>query len=244
MSRFHRNIFSVIILIVICLAAFFVAIKDKVPAHMFSFIDIGTYKMPDSYIEVNASTAVGQSFRSHFDNLFMMSVFIPKQDLNRKGELYFHLKGSKDEKEDIAVIKWDCKDIVFKNRDFYTIPPDREISEKGFHFYFKFPVIKESKDRMFYFYFSSPSEKEGKGIRLGVWPKAKYYEALTEGQFFINNKPANGFLAFRAFNTWPGSVNLLFRDIKERFSTDRPFFIFYSLLLSVVLLGLLTTIRK
>ncbi len=130
---------------VIMLAAFVVTIKDKVPNNIFSYLDIGTYKVPSSVVEVNSSNKFGQSFVSNFDNLFMMSVFIPKQDLDREGELIFHLKHNKKDGDDIVTLRWNLNQIKFRKNNFYVIPPDRESTSQGFHFHFQFPPMRHQE---------------------------------------------------------------------------------------------------
>lgn len=228
------------IFLIISSVVFTLSIKDKIPNNIFCFLDIGTYRIPPTSVEVNSSNIPGQSFVSSFDNLFMMSIYIPKQILNENRELYFHLKRDEDDSEDLVVLKWRFNQIHFLENNFYVVPPDRESSGKGFHFHFQFPVIKDSKNKKFYFYFESPDSKPGEGIKLGVWNNIDYYEALTEGVMFINHRPVNGFLAFRTYNTWKGSAKDIFNEIYSRFSDDIPFAIFYGCLIFVIFAGLLT----
>lgn len=219
-------------------------IKNKVPNNIFCFLDIGTYHIPPQSIEINSSNTCGQSFVSNFDNLFMMSIFIPKQSLNGNGELYFHLKKNKNDVKDLVTLKWKFNQIHFMEKNFYVVPPDRESGEDGFHFHFKFPSIKNSKNEEFYFYFESPDTNDGEGIKLGVWDNRNYYEALTKGTMFINHKPVKGFLAFRTYNTWIGSLPLLINEIKARLLNDKPFFIFYCACLFMIFSCMMITCIK
>lgn len=231
-----------IFLMIILSVVFMVSIKDKLPNNIFCFLDIGTYKAPSKSVEINSSNSYGQSFISNFDNLFMMSIFIPRQNLDSNRELYFHLKKSKDDVKDLVVLKWKFNQIHFKKNDFYVVPPDRESTDKGFHFHFQVPTIKESKNRGFYLYFESPDAKIGEGIKLGVWDNGDYYEALTKGQMFINHRPTKGFLAFRTYNTWAGNPSFLIDEIKTRLLKDKVFLIFYCASLGFILSVVIITI--
>lgn len=239
-----KKVSIIFLFLIIILIVFGMLIKDKVPNNIFCFLDIGTYKIPPKSVEVNSSNVYGQSFASNFDNLFMMSIFIPVQNLDGEGELYFHLKNNKDDKVDLAVLKWRLDEIRFKENNFYIIPPDREVTEKGFHFHFQFPVIRGSKNKEFYFYFESPKTKAGEGIKLGVWDSIQYYESLTKGNVFINHKPAKGFLAFRTYNTWQGSTSVLINGIKDRLIKDKLFLVFYLASLFLILFGIAATYYK
>lgn len=230
-----KGILPVVALLIISLIIFSVLIKDKIPKNIFSFLDIGTYRIPPASVEVNSSNIYGQSFVSNFDNLFVVSIFIPKQDLKREGQLYFHLKNDKDDPKDLVTLKWKFDQIHFLENNFYVVPPDRESTEEGFHFHFQFPPIKHSKAEEFYFYFESPDAKEGEGIKLGIWDNRQYYEALTKGTLFINHRPIKGFLAFRTYDTWAGNTSVLINEIKARLLKDRPFLVFYCASLLMIL---------
>ncbi|KPK41821.1 MAG: hypothetical protein AMJ78_04420 [Omnitrophica WOR_2 bacterium SM23_29] len=223
----------------ISLVIFMISISDKIPSNIFCFLDIGTYRIPPNAVEVNNSNVYGQSFVSNFSNLFMMSIFIPTQDLNSDKELSFHLKNNKDDVKDLVALKWKFNQIYFKENNFYLVPPDRELTEQGFHFHFQFPPIKDSKNKEFYFYFEASNAKVGEGIKLGVWDDIDYYEALAKGQMFINHKPVDGFLAFRTYNTWEGEAKDILNEMYSRFRKDTPFGIFYLGLLFINFVGLL-----
>ncbi len=235
-----KVILIVSIVLTICLAAFVLSIRAKIPSNIFCFLDIGTYRIPPGSSEVNSSNIYGQSFVPNFDGLFMMSIFIPAQNLNSDKELYFHLKENKDDEKDLVTLKWKFKDLHFKENNFYLVPPDREVTEKGFHFHFLFQPIMDSENKEFYCYFEAPKAKAGEGIKLGIWDDITYYEALTKGTMFINHRPHKGYLAFRTYNTLRGSPKTVFNDMCTRFFSDRPFAIFYSCLIAVTFLGLLT----
>lgn len=238
MRKNKAILLSSVVLMLSLVVIFMVSISDKIPSNIFCFLDIGTYHIPPNSVEVNNSNIYGQSFVSNFDKLFMMSIFIPTQNLNSDKELYFHLKNKNDD-EDLVMLKWRINQIYFKENNFYLVPPDREFTEQGFHFHFQFPPIKNSKNKEFYFYFESPDARMGEGIKLGVWDNISYYEALSKGQMFINHKPANGFLAFRTYNTWKGKAKDILNEIYLRFCKDTSFAIFYFGLLFINLAGLL-----
>ena len=237
--RKAKYILVVSIFIAIGLIVYAAFIKTRVPNNIFCYLDIGTYRIPPEMVEVNSSNTYGQTFVSNFNDLFMMSIFIPKQDLNRNGDLYFHLKKNINDDKDLATLHWKFNQIHFLENSFYIIPPDRESTNKGFHFHFKFPPVKNSKNEEFYFYFESPNTKPREGIKLGIWNKISYYEALTKGNMFINHKPIEGFLAFRTYNTWEGKIADVFNKIYLRFCMDIPFALLYGCLIFVTLMGIL-----
>lgn len=228
----------------LCMVFFALFIKDKVPPNIFCFLDIGKYKIPPSTVEINSSNICGQSFVANFDNLFMMSIFVPTQNLERDQLLYFHLKNSKDDDKDLVTLKWQFNQIRFAKNNFYTVPPEHEFTEKGFHFHFQFPPIRDSKDREFYFYFESPDAKSGEGIRLGVHDDTQYLESLTKGQMFINDNPIKGFLAFRTYCTWQPHLNQLTKEIGDRLLKDKTFLSFYILLMAIATLGLILSLKS
>lgn len=234
-----KLIFLFGIFLIIIVLVFSVYVKDKIPSNIFSFLDIGTYRVPPKAVEVNAFKNYGQTFVSNFDNLFMMSVFIPTQKLDRDGELFFHLRRGNGNDKDLVTLKWDYNQIRFAEKNFYVIPPDRESVKEGFHFHFQFPPIRDSKNEEFYFYFDSPNVKENEGIELGFWDDIDCYEALTKGMMHINHKPTKGFLAFRTYNAWDGSASLLINEIRFRLLKDKAFLIFYIGILLIVLLAMM-----
>ena len=235
----NKGIFLVVIFLLAALIAFMASIKGKIPENIFCFLDIGTYKIPPNSVEVNSSYAYGQTFLWNFDNLFMMSIFVPAQNLKDKGELSFHLKKNKDDDNDLVTLKWRFNQIRFLKNDFYIIPPDREITKKGFHFHFRFPPVKDSKNREFYFYFESPNTKAGDGIMLGVWDNIGYYEALKKGQMFVNQNSAKGFLAFRTYHTWQGDFKQIVKVVTARLLKDRAFLMFYLSFIGTIFIGVI-----
>jgi hypothetical protein len=214
------------------------SISNKIPFPWISFIDIGTYRMPPDYLEVNRQQTIGQSFVPNFDGLFMVSVFIPRQELKKDTLLIFHLKTNKDDPRDLVTLKWKYSQISFSRHSFYIIPPDRENTAAGFHFHIQFPVIKGIKGKELYLCFESSVDR-GSGLRIGVWEDAATFEGLSKGTLFINQKAMPGFLAFRTYNTWQGNLSSLMREIRINLLQDKPFFILYSSLLSIILFSVI-----
>lgn len=230
-------LFGLVIFIALIALIFITYFKGRIPSNIFSFVDIGTFMMPKSSIEVNSLNSYGQSFTSNFDNLFMMSIFIPRQSFAKGGELLFRLKRNKADGKDLATLNWKFDQIKFKENSFYVIPPDRESTVDGFHFHFQFPVIHDSKGREFYFSFECPSGP-GQGLRLGVWRNLKYYESLSKGKMFLNGEAEDGFLAFRTYNTWEGNAADIFLAILRRLKRDIAFIFFYAIVFLVVICAL------
>lgn len=223
----------------VALLIFTALIKKRTPDNIFSFVDIGTYRIPPSSIEVNRYNSCGQSFVSNFSGFFMMSVFIPRQDLDKDGELVFHLRANDVNAPDLVRLSWKFRQIRFQDKSFYIIPPDRESTGEGFHFHFSFAPIWDSAGKEFYFYFESLNTGAGNGIKLGVWDKLSHYEALAKGEFFLNSKPAKGFLAFRTYNTWQGKPSDVFKAVFLRLRQDLSFLYFYAALIISIFFGLI-----
>ena len=223
--------------IILILAA--ASVRPHVPKNIFSFQDIGTYRIPPQSVEVNEETTYGQSIVSNFNNLFMMTIFIPTQNLNKDRTLYFHLKRNKEDSADLIKLKWKFNQISPKKNNFYLIPSEAEITKKGFHFCFQFPVIKNTKYQSLYFYFEAPDAKKGDGLKIGYWDKwynQNYYEALTAGASHKNHAPMPGFLAFRTFHTVTARGTTLINEIKSRLLKDKAFLIVYVTCLALLFL--------
>lgn len=238
-----RKIHFLIIVVVLVAGAgiFTMSIYKKIPDNIFCFLDIGTHHPPGDFIEINGSTAVGQTFIPNFSDLLKVSVFVLKDDADPDGELIFHLR-RKDSKVDLVTKKLHISEIEPQHNDFYQIPPDPEY-KGGFHYHIQFPAIRDSKDKEFYFYLESPGVKNGGGIKVGIW-KTKYYEALRNGSGYINHKPVDYFIAFRTFNTWVGTPQTLLNDITSRLLKDKPFLAFYLSLITLTVIGILLTARS
>lgn len=233
--KLRKPILALIMLSALILALSLYSAKKRAVWGIFCYPDIGTYKAPQDSLEVNSGTILGEEFISNFNNLFMITVFIPTQDLNSDEVLIFSLKGEGPDKRDRVSITKKFSQIRYKENDFYLVPPDRESTGKGFHYAFFFPPIKESKGKKFYFSLAAPGATAGKGLKVGVWDKEVYYEGLKQGSLFINHKPSLGHLAFRAYNSWQGNPAVLMKEITARLKSDMRFFLFYSATLSIVL---------
>lgn len=217
-------------------------LHKKTPDTLFCFLDIGTHHNPPEMIEVHASQTIGQSFVSHFDHLYRMSVFIPNQNLNRNQTLYFHLKNKQSpDTRDLVTLTWKFHEIHPPKNDFYAVPIDAEIVKEGFHFSFQFPPIHDSKNKEYYVTFEAPNTPPKEGIQIGVWTKwhhSKYYEALTQGTLYKNHLSIEGALAFRTFHTFQGSLSQVVSDIKMLLLKDRAFLIIYVAVLALTILAL------
>lgn len=222
-----KTIFFVSVFLLIAFLIFIILIKDRLPEVMFYFDDIGTYSIPDKSVEVNSKNKYSHTFVSNFNNLFMISVFVPKQNLDKDGMLYFYLKDEKNKTKDLVSLRWDFRQIRHKRNSFYLTHPTADSKTQGFNFYIRFPAIKNSKNKKFYFSFETPQSKPGEGIKLGFWDDLHYYEALTEGEMFKNDIPIEGFLAFRTYNTYLGDRGEILEVIFSRLSVDKGFLSFY-----------------
>lgn len=235
--RIPKGIIILIVVIMLAVAIFFIkAVIVRIPANIFCFLDIGTHRIPQEYIEVNESQVVGQSFIPNFSNLFKISVFLVNENVLPEGKLYFHLR-EKNAKKDLYFKELNLSEIRLQRNDFYIVPPEPH-TKNGFHYHIRLPIINDSYLKDYYFYFESPGVPPGKGIKLGIW-KTRYYEALRGGRAFINQQPADCFLAFRTFNTWQGKPSDVFRQIKARLSQDRKFSVFYFSSLAAILSGII-----
>lgn len=241
----RRNITPLLLAVLLCagIACFAVLYNDRIPHNIFSFLDIGTYQVPPEAVEINSSSVCGQIFTPNFNNLFMLSFFVPAQNLNRNKKIIFHLTPALDQDKDIVTSTWNYDELAFKKNNFYIVPPDRESGEKGFHFHVQFAPIEESKNKKFYFYLESPGAQEGEGLKVGIW-KTHYYEALTDGSLVLNHINADGYMAFRTYNTIRWNFHALIRTITARLADDKPFLFFYAGALCALLLSMTVIIKK
>lgn len=234
--------FSLVAIVVV--AVFFIGLgvllEARIPKNIFCFLDIGTYRVPQESIEVNSIVQLRQTFISNFNNLFMLSIFIPTQNLNKEQELIFRLRQAGPGGSDLVTLKWKYNQISFKKNNFYIVPPDRESVKEGFHFHFRFLPIRNSKNKEFSFSLESPDAKPGEGLKVGFWSNRRYYEALTQSELFINQKAIKGFVAFRTYHTWQGNPVVILSQIKSRLLKDRQFIIAYGITLFVVLSVIIT----
>lgn len=242
----RKNIVFLFTAIVLCAGAmcFAVFYGHSIPQNIFSFLDIGTYRMPPDAVEINSSSVYGQIFTPNFDYLFMISFFVPAQNLNSDQKLVFHLTQAVDSAKDIATISWNYSELKFKKNNFYIVPPDRESGKDGFHFHVQFSPIKESKNKKFYFYLESPGAQKGEGLKVGIWKNISYYEALTDGGLVLNHLKAEGYMAFRTYNTIIWNFRALIRVIGARFSRDTPFMLFYVSTLCALLFSMAIITKK
>lgn len=216
------------VLVSVCLGlAFCVFHAHRAGKGILYFADIGTYNVPDAGIEVNRDSSVGQSFVSNFDNLMMISVYVPPQKQPVSGRLYFHL-GQKGDTPDPVTASWTYDQIRPQEKSFYVVHPARASASDGFHFHISFPVIKEARNKEFYFYFTSPDALKGEGIKLGFWDIKGDYNALKNGRAYINAIPVDGYMAFRTFNTFIYGRREIFSGIKARLAEDINFIRFWS----------------
>ncbi|MDP1853061.1 MAG: hypothetical protein Q8L26_02485 [Candidatus Omnitrophota bacterium] len=230
---------ALFLLIILAIFLIFPFLRGKLSQEPLYFSDIGSYNIPPDAIEVNVNNSYGQSFMPNFDNLFMVSIFIKKQELDNSKELFFHLKKNKSDKDDLVRIGWRYDQIRYNENSFYLAHPQPDPKKEGFHFYFQFPPISDSKGKEFYFYFDSPQAEAGGGIKIGAWDKRQDYPALVGGSRYLNHAPEKGFIAFMTYHTWRGGPKDLFRQIAARISKDAVFMNFYACLLLINFIGIL-----
>jgi len=227
---------SLFLLLGIIFLVFFITICPYIPKNIYCFLDIGTYRAPSYFIEVNSLQTYGQTFVSNFNNLFKISIFVPPKNLN--SDVFFYLKETPKDKDSLFNLKLSPKDFHPPHYDFYAVPADAEVHPSGFHVHIPFPLIENSKGKIFYFYLECPSCPVGKGLKIGIWKKP-YYEALTKGTAFLNHQEIKGFLAFRTFNTWTSPYSILWKEIQDRLLQDTTFLFMYSSILIVILISYL-----
>lgn len=127
--------------------------------------------------EIYGSIQQGQTFVATAANLQQVDLLLATYARTNHQEVIFHLKTRPDTPEELVRISIPASQIVDNQWASFTFTP-----------------IKDSAGRSFYFYLESPSSRHGDAIT--IWStKGDNYPI---GQRYLNGKPVEGDLAFRA----------------------------------------------
>jgi len=213
----------------------------------FIFSDMGTFHTPDKISQkVYSSITIGQTFVPKFSNLTMIGVFINKEDLKGEGKITFHLKPSIDSNSDLVKVEVKNSDIC-DNWKLFRFPPTSD--KNNYLYFFRFAPISDSKNKSFYFFLEYSGRNKDDGIRFGITERL-FEQGDSGGRSYFDSKSQKWYLMFQTYCAWTGTGKEAFREILNRFSMDRQFAVFYSILCFLILSALIyvslliITIRK
>lgn len=128
--------------------------------------------------EIVQGMTVGQTFRSHQDNLNGISIMLATYARKNNQDIIFHLKESLTVKSDIFSATFNT--ATLKDNAFYDI---------------KFPSLKDSKEKKYYFEIESPKAKPGDAIT--IWSSVK--PVYSDGELLLNGEKSPGALTFKTY---------------------------------------------
>ncbi len=128
--------------------------------------------------EITGGITVGQTFYSTLPNLNSISVDLATWARTDTKDVTFHLRESPESVNDIASVTVNAREI--QDNSYYN---------------FKFPKISDSANKTYYFFIDSPDSIPGNAIT--IW--ASKEDVYPQGSEYIDSKPVNGDLAFKAY---------------------------------------------
>lgn len=171
-------------------------------------------------VELEPGMTFGQSFRATNNNLYRVDIYCIFNNGGSGPSVYFHLK-----------------EMPTAGRDLIVMELDSCGEETGL-VTARFPPIADSAGRSYYFYLDAP-KAQNSPITLFLAQEDSY----LEGSAHQNGEPVDGDLLFAAYTEDLYTPGRVFNDFLGRASQDKPFFIFYLTLISLVLLALGLVLR-
>ena len=141
-------------------------------------IDVSQDSFDKPVGEIVQGVTVGQTFRSHQDNLNGISIMLGTYARKNNQDIIFHLKESLADKQDIFRTTFNA--ATLKDNAFLDI---------------KFPALKDSKGKEYYFEIESPKAKPGDAITIWSSDKPVY----SDGELLLNGEKNPGALAFKTY---------------------------------------------
>lgn len=196
--------------------------KEKIKKYLFALIIIPnlfrfdvSQLTSDNYLPLNKNNYLVQSFIPQNNNLYNISFYVNKKNLNIDTPFFFKLYEGSMGTVPVAQINFTARNI-------------------GSNFWLKltFPKIVDSKGKKYFVKIEAPFY-QGKDIDFGY----SNIDLVKDAQGYINNTKIVGDFAFRtSYKATPKEYLLdILHSFENRINLDRPFFLFYSLLLSGVL---------
>ncbi len=121
--------------------------------------------------ELLPSAAAGQTFVAEYSGLCRIEVLLATYDRSNTGPLTFHLRSSRDAREDLVTLAFDAADVV--DNTYYV---------------FKFPPIRDSAGRSFYFCLEAAHAAPGNAIT--VWGSTE--DVYPDGEAVLHGLEGNG----------------------------------------------------
>lgn len=141
-------------------------------------IDISQDSFAKPVGEIIQGVTVGQTFRSHQDNLNGISIMLATYARKNNQDIIFHLKESLAAKQDIFSTTFNA--ATLRDNAFLDI---------------KFPSLKNSKGKNYYFEIESSKAKPGDAITIWSSDKPVY----GDGELLLNGEKSPGALAFKTY---------------------------------------------
>jgi len=216
------EIIVMLVLILLIATAAIRSIKnDKVPGN-YNYLtqDIVLDDDPDAKdILLYGDKTVGQLFRSSFNGLSRIEVYLSvSSDISSK-EIILHLKPSPLSRSDIAIARVNTRALIEKDSAL-----------------FDFPKIAGSKNAQYYFYIEVPGTTPKDKIMVR-YTYHKYADANPKGPMFVNGFKTDGHLLFETFCSLRENPARIVQDLIGLLLKDIPFLIFYVTLLFIVSVG-------
>lgn len=172
--------------------------------------DISQTKHNTPLGEIYGSTMVGQTFASRQSNLNAIEINMATYMRTNTHDVTFHLRTSPSSM-DIATTKVNAI----------------KIADNQYH-RFSFPPISDSEDKLYYFFIESPDSVPGNAIT--IWHSTE--DVYKEGSAYKDHKPIEGDLAFKTYHK--SDISKVMSYFLHRMQQDKPFFIFYFLLMGII----------
>lgn len=216
------------------------AAKEKIPVpeERLVFKDIGEWKTPDHWTELdgdNGNKKISQVFLCNFDQLFRVGVYIKLSGDKKPGPLHLGVRSYPEGYLERSVILT-AEQIRPNSHDFYNTPP--EPSEKNwFRVFFDFEPIPASQGQRYQITLENASSDPSDKIWIGSI-SGNEYRGLKQAQYEEGNKRIfQRTLAFVTACRYAGNPSEIPQKLKQKLEGDPSFYHFYQLTLILVALG-------
>jgi len=163
----------------------------------------------------------GQTFTPAWDGLCRIDLYTATYARENTRPVIFRVKASPQSTADLVRLEIPAAQISNSGPTVLTFSP-----------------VAGTAGRLLYFSVESPGSAPGDAITLYRNDKDVY----AGGQMFIDGQPASGDIAFIAYTQETFTLADIWNDFYSRASQDKPFFIFYGVLLALVLAGLIAAL--
>jgi hypothetical protein len=165
----------------------------------------------------------GQTFITQYDGLYRLDLYTATYDRENTHPVVFRICSSPTCQAGEELQRLEL--------------PAAQISNSG-PTVITFPTITGTAGHTIYFSVESPGSVPGDAISV----YRNDTDVYPDGQMFIDGQPTNGDIAFIAYTHETFTTAEIWNDFYSRASQDKPFFIFYCLLLGLVLVALIAVL--